>query len=50
MKKYIAIIIAIIMLFTLAACSDKENNDVNNDVSDNQVQSVDGAIKTSLFT
>ena len=50
MKKYIAIIVAIIMLFTLAACGDKENNDVNNDVSDNQVESVDGAIKTSLFS
>lgn len=50
MKKYFAIIVALIMLFTLAACGDKENNDVNNDVSDNQVQSVDGAIKTSLFS
>lgn len=55
MKKYIAIIIAVIMLFTLAACGEKDNNDntttnVNNDVSENQVQSVDGAIKTSLFS
>ncbi len=50
MKKYIAIIIAVIMLFSFASCGNKDNNDVNNDVSENNIQASDGAITTKLFT
>ncbi len=54
MKKYISIFIAIIMLFSLTACGDKENNDTDNDITNNSAtdsaQSVDGEIKTAFFT
>ncbi len=51
MKKYLAIILAVVMLFALAACgsNDKGNTDKNDDVS-NPTGNPDAAIVTSLFT
>ena len=51
MKKYLAIILAVVMLLTLAACgdNDKGNTDKNDDVS-NPTGNPDAAIVTALFT